>query len=102
MKAYTNRWKDTLCSLIGRINLVINDILHRVIHRLSSILSKYGDIFMIEQIVLKVVLKNKIIQIAKTITRRNNRAGGIYTPWFEIYYKLKSSRQYGTGTKTDV
>lgn len=96
MKRYTVflNWKNQPC---------YNDILHRVIHRLSSTRQSIMAFFMIEQIVLKFVLKNKIIQIAKNNPGEEITELEVYIlPDLRIYHKLKSSRQYGTGTKTDV
>ena len=38
----------------------------------------------------------------KTVLRKNNGAGGINLSDFRLCTKLQSSRQYGTGTKTEI
>ena len=64
----------------------------------------------LEQKVSQLIWKHKRLLTAKAVLRKKNGAGGINLPDFIFYIythiiyttKLWSSRQYGTGTKTEI
>ena len=74
IKDDTNKWRDTPCSRIGRINIVKMTILPKITYRVNSIPMKVPMVFFteLEQKFSQFVWKHERPQTAKVILRKKN------------------------------
>ena len=99
----TNRWRNRPCSWTGRINIVKINILPTVTYRFNAMPIKLPTVFFteLEQITSQFVWKYKKPWIAKVVLRRTELEESSFLT-SDYTTKLQSSRQFGTGTKTEI
>ena len=84
-----NRWIDSPCFWVGRINIVKMIILPNTVYRFNVIPIKLLMAFFteLEQKISQFIWKHKRPQMPQAVLRRKNGAGGINLPDFRLYYR---------------
>ena len=89
IKEDTNRWRNILCSWIGRINIMKMSTLSKAIYRFNTIPIKLPMVFFteLEQIISQFVWKYKKNSNSQSNLEKEKWKWGINLPDFRLYYK---------------
>ena len=87
-----NRWRDIVCSWVGRINTVKMTILPNAIYRFSVspiklLMAYFTELEQKNFTIHQFIWKQERSQTAKAVLRKKNEAGRIDLPDFRLYYK---------------